>query len=447
MTGPLTKLLLVVNLGAGARRPLRAAICKLALVMVSSVSIGCAIGSAIWSAALPQDLPALWVVLLVAAAAYGLAGFVLLSIGATTERAVRQTTLSRMIALWPLGPLQRWLIIVLPEVASIGATALLTMPMIVALAHALHLPVAYLGGGLLFGLGSGMGFGLLHITSSIAPKVLLFATSIACFVKLLTWNIEFARRPLAYACTGVLTLVLMIFYSGWWQSYRAAGRAMPGQRQAMPFISLSRELVYGWWFAAKLLRNRRTASSLVFCFLLTLATGCALYLHPAAAGGTGWLLFGALLASTFAADVRGLVRRYKPPEIAVLQGVRFFVASEIQTTSALALVLGLPLFAVVLTTSTVPVPGVLLFYISLQVAGSMLGLLASTVFVPHAGELGAQFFATLMPTAVLSCVLRFGRLGDGSVLRQSGQWLAVSAVCAALLYTIEHLRSKNYGRT
>jgi len=151
-----------------------------------------------------------------------------------------------------------------------------------------------------------------------------------------------------------------------------------------------------------------------------------------------------MVAAAFASDVRGLIQRYRPPEIVALRGRWFFVASQIQTSLQAGMLIGLPLLLMLLAK---PSAATVLLYIAFQTAGTGLGLLASTIFVPQAGELAMQLFAALAPTIALSGILHYGRLASLPPLWQAGAWLAIGAGCMALILLIEIIRGVRHVGT
>ena len=79
-------------------------------------------------------------------------------------------------------------------------------------------------------------------------------------------------------------------------------------------------------------------------------------------------------------------------------------------------------------------------YLTLQSAASLTGLLAGTIFVPAAGDLGSQFFAAALATTAVLAIPKFTHLGDHSPAVQSAAWLTIAAFSLASVALIEHQR-------
>jgi len=194
------------------------------------------------------------------------------------------------------------------------------------------------------------------------------------------------------------------------------------------------------------MRNRRTAVSFSFCLLLSVAVSGLLIVRHAIVG-TEWFVLGALLATTCAADIRGIVRRYKPAEVNALNGITFFVFSELQAVFVLTLLIGLPLFVTVaIQAQAISLAAQWLLFLSLQLAAGSIGLAASTAGVPANGEVVTQFFTTVAPMLVVSGLLHFGHLQSLNIPEQALIWLTLVVIGVVFCLIVEKGRSKNYGR-
>ncbi len=438
--------LLAVHFGRGAYRPVRAAAFRLVIAAAAAAGSGVLVARLVSKALIPSDLPVLWCAAAVAVAVFAGTALLLLSIGASQEQMWRRSALSRQASTWPLSPFARWLLEITPPFLIALLAGLFIMPIAGVVGARLHVPAYIMGVATTWGFGAAIGLAVSPRPRAAPLRLLIYGLLVAASLKVLLWAGQ--PNPHTYSLLLIFAVIggLGLCYAGLALSYYQGDRSPP-ERRVVPLVRLGPANVYGWWYIATMLRNHRTASSLAFCTTLTVATALLVqWRHLADVGANGWLLFNALLVSTFAADVRGLVRRYKPTEIFGLKGIGFFVASEVQASVLLCLLIGLPLFVVLACSPGVGITADVLLYVSLQTAAALLGLLASTVFVPRTGEIGAQFFAALTPTLLLFGVLRFAHVGSFGTLGQTAAWLLAAGASTGLIYGIEKIRSKHYGR-
>jgi hypothetical protein len=437
MTRPLWRLLLTANFGRASRYPLRSAVLRLALAAALSLAIGLSLASTAATAPLPSGLPISWLAGITAAAAFGVTGLVCLSLTAAVSRG--GDSQAKLIQLLPLTRSPRWALKVLPMLIIWLLGLILVTPAVVALGHAAHVFVLALVSALVAGSLSGVGAVMFPQPRSILLKSVALISSIILSSWLLTYYAEHSAHPVAWPLLALAALLTAPLY-GFAGAYFHSGRSL-APHGSRPLATMPDSLVPGSWFSLKLLRNSRSLVSLVFCFTVIFAAAAAVDVrHLAASGGPSWLILGAILATATAADIRGLVPRRRAPEIEALRGPGHFIIVEATSTLVLALIIGLPMFTVLLGAHVAPPHSLFFDYLGLQVAAAMIGLLASTIFVPGHGDLGSQFFAAAGSTAlllVLPKLLHVHRLAPGW---QAAVWVAVAAACFGVINLIENKR-------
>lgn len=210
----------------------------------------------------------------------------------------------------------------------------------------------------------------------------------------------------------------------------------PGQPERIRATRLSPR----WWAVKAILRNKGVAIGVSVACSINTVLLLVMYRQQS----IDWDLVGtvgALLAASVAADVRGLFRRSKPPEIVSLRGTRRFVSATIIPGSIGSIATALPLVigAVCLN------PSQMAIVLPPVIAGSFAGILAGVTLVPSPRDISAQAAASL-----LCCVfvLLPGQLPwmRGNVAGIATGYLCLGAVCAASAYAIEYKRNSYMWR-
>ena len=214
-----------------------------------------------------------------------------------------------------------------------------------------------------------------------------------------------------------------------------------------PRFILPAKLLEHYWFLVKVIRNQRTIQGFLFSLIISISIATAIYIrHLAEISYWLWLIVGGILAGAFAADVRGLSRRYKTAEIFCLKGTSYMLSSQFVSTYILALVINIPLLLVMFTFSSWQI---IAPFICIQFAAVAVGLLASSIFVPQAGEPGSQFMSATLSTILLLGAYKLISMVDllESVTMVGFSWILYGLICYILMSIVENNRKRNYGYT
>ncbi len=436
-------IILVGAFGRGALQPLTAAYRRLLLAVAASTVVAGVLSASLWKAQFLQGLSELWLMTLFAVIAFALTSLLLLAIGSVDDSNHQEPY--RPLKVLPLRRPVLWAVQVLPQALVWMMLLLFMLPITVALSHASGLSQERAIVSVLFGSLAGLGYVLFISTLPVAGRVLIFTG----FAAVALWALEKSlggdgmKASLLY---GVLT-GLLICYGGFWRSYLQTGRVCAVKNEGAPLLLWSAKSIGRTWLFAKVFRNPRTANSLVFC--LTVAALFALAIHLRRLGGAGqngWLLFTAVLSGAFACDIRGLARRYKPPEIVALKGVLWFVLHEFMSVQLAGIIIGLPIVLVIGLSPAGFGAQLLLNFIAMQLFANAAGLLSSTFFAPQSGDTGAQFFSAVLATTMIIAFPRLTHLGSVNVIQQAVLWTAGAIGTLVLSVFIEQVRRNNYGR-
>lgn len=443
----LWKTLLIVHFAKDVPHPLNSAIIRLMGGYVVAIVLGWIVAQPIAKANLPPDLPATLLLTLVLLIGFIIGGFLLLVINTAQSGSQRGTAFQRVAKLAPLSKWCYWWIIITPSIVILGMIAVFGAMLIAKIAPQMGVSALQTDGVLLVGLLCGHGCTLLRSPSRLAHKGMLFMGVIILAGVLLDRLLTSYSPVAARVITTIVDVLLGVFLIGFVHAYRSGLRRANDEhntqvRQLIPTI-----LPMASWLTVKLWRNPRTRASFLLAITLSSISAFIIILrHKTFADPYQLLLLGALFATTFACDVRGAMRRHIPPELVLLKGAKGIVRSEIGTVIISGIMIGLPMFFALQSSTT----NSLLFivsFVSVQVFASLAGLFASTLFVPGAGDTGAQFFAAMVASATVFMLPKATHFSDISVAAQSLRWFVASFVAAMTIYIIELIRRHNYGRS
>lgn len=443
----LWRTVLVVNFAKGTRRPLASAVSRILFGYGVATVLGVMLTPAVRQVDIPAGLPWLLIANLVVLIGFVLGGLISLTMLAAQSAKTRQATLYNILRLQPLPKRVRWLTRTLPSFLVIGMLGLCGGLLLDIVVRTAGYSVMVVVGFWLAGLASGYGLSLLTKSRLVLSKAAIYALLIAGAVMLLDQSLKL-DDPRHY--TGLAWLVnaicLMPLY-GFWQSYRHSNSTHIESGRSTTLALIPQFVSAHSWFLVKVWRNARTRSALSLALLLNSLVAVVLVIRRIAPSDPHALLFiGAMLAATFAGDVRGVIRRHMPPEMVLVRGLRGMVWSEVRAVLLCGIVIGLPLlFALHRHADNSFL--FLLFYLCLQSFAVMAGLLASTLFVPAAGEAGSQFFTGIAATGALVAFPKLAQLSQTSYAKQSAYWLLAGVLLGLGIYIIEIIRRKTYGRT
>ncbi len=443
MTSALWRMIMILSFGRNAERPVRAAYTRIATAVGASILMGLLTAQTLTTLPLPSGLPALWTCAVIAWGTFAVGVFTLLAIaGFSKETNQREAILHKLIATLPFTYLQRWLTYITPPAIIVIVVLIFCTPVIITLGNAFGTPWVLSVGAMALGLLSGFGFALIRRPESIALKAGIFIGVIGLSGFLLENSLRAIIGSSSWHWPVVAFYVLMtLCLGGFWHSYRHANTLYQNRVGGRTHTILPLGLLPMVWFVINLLRNPRTLGSLLFCLVVSLSTAGILWARKLPVDAS-WLMFAAMLVAAFACDVRGLSPRYKAPQV-VLNGPGYFIRQEYIGTLLLGVLISLPL-GIMAVISGAPVLDIIGLWASLLIAAASVGLLASTIFVPRGGDIGAQFFAAGVALSVL-----FGLptiFHPETTIAQILTWILASAIAAACTYVIELTRRRNYGR-
>lgn len=443
MNYQIIKLSLASSYGKRSANAYKAAIYRLALSMFLSVLLGLLLVRIISHNSLPQVLPTLWLVSLFGLISYAAMGFIGFMVVSPLESS--GANLYKQSIVWPMAKKSILLLRLLPYFV-IWFLLLVVMSIVsVVLAVKLSVPFLYLMSGAIVCSLSGL---LICVTSRPRPILLRVAVfSLTIFISGLLIQKSFDELKVWIAGLSMTVIISQLVFL-----LSTEGVVRKSYKKSLLDIHKLRldkysSKVYRVWFALKLLRNKRALNSLIFCLGLGSLIAIVLIKRRIIAShdDVGWLMFSALLAAAFSCDVRGTLRLFKAPEISGFTGVSSFVKTEALTTMVFSLIIGLPILISIILANIAPFVTVLIFYFSVQLGAAMLGLLASTYFVPQAGDIGAQLFASLCAIGMLFGLPKVTNLSDYSLIGQSYGWAAISLLSVVAINLIEFQRRKHYG--
>ncbi len=438
--------MLIVNFSKHTVRPFANAVSRLLVAFFIALSLGLITSSAIKHATLPNDLPPRLIMVIALALGYILGGFVMLAMGSSQTTQSRGTVFQRILKTLPLTRLTQWGIILAAPLLVLGVISTFGLSPIVTLSRIMNFNVY--AGILSWSIGLLAGFGclILHFPKTLALKGLLFAITVSIilvmFDKVLSIQNDHDLNLLLMTICGTILVQLV----GFWQSYQHGivllqDKVNAEEKQLIPTVLPSNA-----WFLVKLWRNRRTRNSFYIVIVLSITSAISIVLrHKNFEDPYSILMFGAILSAMFACDVRGVMRRNIPPEMVLLKGTKGIVRAELVAVFWCSFIIGLPIFMAVHSMATNPLMFAL-FFLTVQLFSATAGLLASTLFVPGAGDTGAQFFSAALATITVLGLPKFGHFSDVSYDAQFSYWLMASIVLCVAVYVTELIRRRHYGR-
>lgn len=432
--------------GGGSSRPLHSAFMRIAGSYIAALCAGYIMAKTLHNVQFPTGIP--WSVLsaIVMSVGFIMGGFAMLATG-TSQQAGSRIVLHSMISLMPLKPRQRWLCMVLPILVVWGILVVFGLSTVRIIAEELDVSALMLG--LLWSAGSlsGMVGSLAHKPSSSFIKTVFFICQVSILLALFNYLLQPAGiHHMQRILIAIYSIIAAQFYglidSYFHHSSIYSPTSNPEHRKIIPnYVPLSA------WFLVKLWRNNRTRTSFGIAMLLSLSTAISILVRGTTFSDPyGMLILGAILSAMFACDIRGIMRRAIPPEAVVLHGLKSLVRSESSAVLFCGVIIGLPMYFALHGSATNQVV-FLVFFLAVQAFSSIIGLLASTVFVPSTHETGAQFFSAIISCGAVVLFPRVAQFSHVSISMQIGLWSEAAVIAWVLIYVLENIRRKHYGRT
>lgn len=376
--------------GHDAPRPKRAAFTRVGTALLFALVLGIAGIRSSMSATIPMlDNPFIAIpYLLIFAQCCGL-----ISLGCSS--AIIGSAKGQLLSLLPVTAPLRWVLFVMPHLVVLFITLLCILGPLAYVSYQLGLPYPMSSAAVVVGLTSA--FSLLqplpkqwHITRVLG----LF-----CLVIFELWLLRqahFTSVPhLIAACALVGSSFVVLPYG-----YRHVAVAFYQRQTARRLlIHMLRPSV---WYVCKALRHQVFRKSILVTLLLSMGIAAAISASPFK--DAKLITFcGALLAASCATDIRPMLRKYRPAEIAGLRGCWWFFR---ESSIAYALIL-LALMPLLLSLIPLLPPGSAVICSALQILlGLSCGNLLGTYIVPQRQNVSAQCVAVFSSTALLWLLLR-----------------------------------------
>ncbi|MEK7153600.1 MAG: hypothetical protein AAB834_06625 [Patescibacteria group bacterium] len=303
----LHKVALATTFGHDSEHPLRAALVRLGSLWIAAVGLSWLIGGSLTNLALPHAENTLYLARTAVMTIQITVLFVLLAawsiIGDNTS------TFGRLLLLWPISPLKRWVLLLLPSlVLSWMAITLVSIPLGILLVKAGAHPLLLVSAPLV---GTMAAYGIAYGVPRRHAWVHIID------IPALLW-LEYHATPLLFSLL-LLALCLLFVYSTIHMTH-------DGTHTHQKSIVRTAWIPPCFWFVKKFWRASSARSS--FCTTLLLSAGLAILLSRQPETGRYMAaLLAPVLAASFASDIRTLSRQSRPAEVTALRGTRRFMMS------------------------------------------------------------------------------------------------------------------------
>lgn len=443
----LFKTIIVVHFSVtGSSKPLQTVIQRLVIISGFGLFLAVSLSRVISRAILPYGFPTGLVFCLTLAVGFILGGFICLATNSVMGSRGRTSGLAGILSLLSISKVMRWVAHELPMLVVLSTVGIIGGILVYATVQTMLASTSVALAGWLLGLYSGFGCMLLRLFDKPKLSVGLFIGIVVFMGGLFDRLFVGLETQSLNATLAVIGLILLLPLLGHLQLFLFGGLSKTRQYNFIHKPLIPDRLPYSAWYLIKLVRNKRTRTSLFIA--LVLSTTGALSVILRSNGNTDpyqLLLFGSILAATFACDCRGIIRKYSPPEIVVLAGVGQLVKSELWSASLIGILIGLPM-AIALVGGTANWAIFLFVFIAIQVFSALVGLMASTLLVPQHSDTGSQFIAAILAISTVVMAPRIGGLSNSSRLSQVLVWVGGAVGLGFGIYLIEIRRRRHYGR-
>ncbi|MGZ6005138.1 MAG: hypothetical protein ACXWLH_03220 [Candidatus Saccharimonadales bacterium] len=436
--------MIITSFGRSSDRPLRKSI--ILLVSVSAIFLATGIYGAglISKAGLIKNMPSSLMFTLLASIVFIIVSFTVLPIVSFLDS--RHSISSRNLKTLPLSRTAIWYVKIAPLVVVGLLISQLCGSLLVGLSRSTATNLWVVLASYILGLSAAIGFAVANAITSSALKYLSYVGLSVWLLYLAEIMVKSSSQITYRLAASSVIVTLSICALGIVQRFYFGDRAEPLHNSSNNLIKLPNVVMSSAWFFVKFGRNRKSLSSLIFCLIIAAAVLISSQVRQAKLiSASGAILFAAVLATSLACDARGISRRYKPPEIMSLNGVGHFVNAQSRALVVINSLVAAPLIVYLVSLRIPDLLSHLIYMTAIIVAGTMIGLLFSTFFVPGKGEVGAQFSAGILAVFALFLsprILKFSTLSPGL---QSLSWLCLAGACYLAIIIIEEVRKKGYG--
>lgn len=383
--------------GQDSERPVRTALYRLAGLAACAAGLGWLVGKSMDGlvlAAVPQAF------LLVCAAAFAMqiaAAFALL-VAVGMLRAGQAETFVQLLLTWPLTKRTRWLLFMLPSLVLAALAGLMIGWPLYLLLSKLGLAWPLIAAGCAVGYASAFG-----LVRGLPPKInkllIVWVAGVAGLEYWLLSHVNNIALPFSVrAWYAVALLAICAGLIGLFVHSSASLRALVTARERGG--SVHHILPLSWWFGIKMLR--RPGVRLSFGVALLMSLGIAVASARYGFNDTEALsLFAAILAASFATDLRALARRMNPAEITALKATARFTAAYATWAIIGGLAVTVPI-VVSMAVSGIEWSWGLGVHVGLQMLiGALAGVFAGTLIIPEGRDISSQFMSTVLVLGIL----------------------------------------------
>lgn len=441
----LWRTMLIVHFAKDARNPFVNSILRLSFALSGAAIVGGLLSKALHKTDLPFGIPNEIGFGTAAGCGFILSSLLMVTFAASSSHNAKTYTFSKVLWLCPVPSKIRWALQAMPNVIILSIVGTVFGLPIFTAASRMHLSGSIIITGWLLGLLSGLGLMLFQRPKRIIYKAGIMVVIIAAGARILDVLSKSESSLVQDFGPSLLSAIWLFPLGGLIQSYVTEQRALEVHTLSKVRQLIPATIPYKAWYAVKIWRNNRTRSSFLLAIFFTTCISLSIKVqHRTFSDPYAVLIIGAVLASMFACDLRGIMRRYAPPEPGVTCGIKNLVLIESLAAVGAGFIIGLPIVITLIGQLKFAVPFII-FYFCLQIFSSLVGLLSGTIFISENGETGIQFFSAAIATAILVAFPKLARLSEVAYAKQSFHWLAAGIMVGGIIYVIEFIRRRNYG--
>lgn len=439
--------MLIVHFSKNSNKPIVNVYQKIIVGLFSALFFGVLLSKGIANAQLPIGIPLNLLFTASLTVGFIIGGFIVLTLYSSESISNINNVFSRIVKMLPISKAMRFIIAVSPILIIYILVGLFIGNLIISASNVMLVPPYKLIIGFFLGLLSGYGFILMKQPTKKHRKAFVFIIIVILnsflFDKLLTIESSNFRSVINIFIDVMLLIPLIGFYD----LYKYGINSSVSNNFEIQIQQIPNKIPYYAWFLVKLWRNKRTRSSFLIALCLSTSGAISIIIrNKTFYEPYQLLLFGAILSSTFACDIRGVMSKNQPPEIVLLSGVKGIIKTEYLSAFICGILIGLPML-LALTRSSENVIHFYLFYFAVQLFSSIVGLLASTIFVPTSSDTGGQFLSALLAISLIFSFPKITNIAEINYPAQSIYWIIGSIIFGFVIYLIELIRRKNYGST
>jgi hypothetical protein len=444
MYSQLAKLTLVTSFGKGSDKPLRKATSLIFMGLLAALMTGYVLSKSLQQIGLAGDIPTKIIFITASVTIFIIVSFILLPLSQKLDS--KQSINSKNLRTLPLSKMARWFVAILPITVVSTMLTLLFLPILLTLDIQLNTSTSVLLIAYFLGLFSSIGLVLLTF---MTPVFKFFY-----FICLSATQLYFIDRIIKSTSDRTINLLIVIivtslFISSLGIAYRYFRSAVKNNTNdsllnkiALPTLALKSS-----WYSLKVLRNKKTFTSVFFCLIVSVSLVTFSYFKKQMSiSPQGLIIFASVLTASLTCDFRGISRHYKTPEILTLKNVTYFVNSQIRSSILTTGLIIAPVTPYLLKLNALTSLSSWLYFLSITFAGSLAGLLSSSIFVPESGEVGSQFISSIFALSVLFGVPKIFKFNSLDIKVQAIAWLCLAGLSCMSILLIEDNRLKNYGR-